>query len=131
MLAWAVVVITLALVFYSIGVWGERIQRTLQWWHVVFFALGLTCDTIGTLMMTAIAGERRASGVQASPLDTLMAWSGTAAILLMAAHLAWAIVVMLRGRATEKASFHRFSVVVWAIWLLPYIAGAAGAMLGD
>ncbi len=129
MLVPAIVIITLALVFYTIGVWAERIQRTLKWWHVAFFALGLAADATGTFLMTQIAAERRATGVEASGADTLMAWTGTAAILLMAVHLVWAIVVLVRGRENEKQNFHRFSVVVWAIWLIPYIAGAAGAMI--
>lgn len=130
MLPVAVTVITLALVFYSIGVWAERIQRTLKWWHAGMFALGLACDTTGTLMMTSIAAERRAADISATPFDTLMAWTGVIAILLMAVHLVWAVVVLIRNRESEKSIFHRFSIVVWAIWLVPYIAGAVGAMAG-
>ena len=130
MLIPAIVIITLALVFYTIGVWAERIQKTLKWWHAAFFALGLACDTAGTLMMTSIASERRAAGIAPSALDTLMAWTGTAAILLMAVHLAWAIVVLVRNRDHEKQTFHRFSVIVWAIWLIPYTLGAVAAMAG-
>lgn len=131
MLPLAVSIITLALVFYTIGVWAEHIQRVLKWWHAVFFALGLAADTVGTLLMTRIADERRADGVAASGLDNLMAITGTAAILLMAAHLTWAIVVLVRNRSAEKHAFHRVSVAVWAIWLVPYIAGAAGAMISS
>ena len=67
MLPIAIVTITLALVCYSIGIWAERIQGTLKWWHAAFFAAGLAFDTAGTLMMTAIAGERRSEGVEAAP----------------------------------------------------------------
>lgn len=130
MLPLAIVTITLALVFYTIGVWSERARRTLLWRHIVFFALGLTADITGTLMMSAIASERRAEGVEASGVNVFMAWSGTIAIVLMAVHLIWAIVVRIRGREQELHAFHRYSVIVWAIWLIPYVAGAAGAMLG-
>ncbi len=131
MLIAAIVIITLALVFYSIGVWAERIQRTLRWWHAAFFALGLAADSTGTFLMSQIAGDRRAAGVVAGPLDTLMSWTGLAAIILMAIHLLWAVIVLIRNREHEKAVFHRFSIVVWAIWLIPYIAGAAAAMGGS
>lgn len=130
MLVPAIIIITLALVFYSIGVWAERIQRTLKWWHAAFFALGLAADTTGTLLMSQIASERRAAGVEASGFDQLMSWTGLAAIILMAIHLVWAVIVLVRNRPQEKAVFHRFSIVVWAIWLVPYVAGAAGAMIG-
>ena len=52
----AVIVINLALIFYSIGVWSERIQGRLKVWHTVFFWLGLVCDTVGTGMMFEMAG---------------------------------------------------------------------------
>lgn len=128
MLGTAVVIITLALVCYSIGIWSERIQGILKPWHAVFFGLGLAADVTGTLVMTAIAASRRTEGVEASGLSSVMAVSGTIAILLMAIHLVWAVVVLIRNRAQEKATFHRFSIVVWAIWLIPYGIGAASAM---
>lgn len=48
----------------------------------------------------------------------------------MAVHLVWAIVVLVRDREAEKNTFHRFSLIVWAIWLIPYVVGAAIAMIG-
>ncbi|WP_181762905.1 hypothetical protein [Rhodococcus spelaei] len=36
--------------------------------------------------------------------------------------------VLVRDRPSEKAGFHRFSIVVWSIWLVPYFTGAIGAM---
>ena len=131
MLLPAIVLITAALVLYTIGVWAERIQRVLKWWHVVFFALGLAADASGTYLMTLIAdrGPSEATGV-AAVLLAIMGVTGVIAILLMAVHLVWAIVVLVRGRDREKHTFHRFSVVVWAIWLVPYITGAVGANLG-
>lgn len=62
-------------------------------------------------------------------LYSLMAVTGALALILMALHLAWAIVVLVRDREGERKVFHRFSVVVWAIWLVPYFTGMLGAML--
>ncbi|WP_141015179.1 HsmA family protein [Nocardioides sambongensis] len=125
MLALAIVVITLALVFYTIGVWAERLQGTLKRWHAAAFAVGLLCDATGTYLMSRIADE---SDGPASGFDTIMIWTGGLAIALMAIHLVWAVVVLVRDRDTEKASFHRLSLVVWSIWLVPYVTGAIGAM---
>ncbi|MGV1010227.1 MAG: HsmA family protein [Dermatophilaceae bacterium] len=130
MLVPAVVTITLALILYTIGVWGERVQGILKPWHAVFFGLGLTADATGTVLMTRIADTRRAQDVSPGGLNTLMAVSGTLALLLMAIHLGWAIAVLIRDREPEKVTFHRFSVAVWAIWLIPYLAGAVAAMAG-
>jgi len=130
MLLPAIILITLALAFYTIGVWSERVQKVLKPWHAVFFGLGLAADASGTFMMNLIANENRAAGIEQSALNQLMGVTGVIAIVLMAVHLAWAIVVLVRNRETEKTSFHRFSVIVWGIWLIPYIVGALGSSLG-
>ena len=69
-----------------------------------------------------------ATGVEQSPvLAQLMAATGLVALLLMALHLGWAVVTMIRDRFDEKRVFHRFSIVVWVIWLIPYFTGMAAA----
>ena len=109
----ASIVITLALVFYSIGVWSERLAGRLKPWHLAFFWLGLVCDTLGTGMMLDFAGGLTADvhGV-----------TGVVAILLMLVHAIWATIVLARRDERLITTFHRFSVVVWAIWLIPYFS---------
>lgn len=51
----AIAVISSALVFYTVGVWGERLQHGLRLWHVVFFLLGIAADITGTTLMEHIA----------------------------------------------------------------------------
>lgn len=41
------ILITLALVFYTIGVWRERIAGRLKAWHLIFFWGGFVFDTTG------------------------------------------------------------------------------------
>ena len=125
----SIVLITLALVFYTIGVWSERIQGELKWWQVGAFALGFAADTSGTMLMSAIAKSDGPSGLEGSLiLAQLMAVSGVVALVLMGLHLAWAVVVMIRNKPAERKSFHKFSLVVWTIWLVPYFTGAIAAM---
>ena len=38
------IIITLALVFYTIGVWSERFAGRLKPWHLVFFWLDVVKD---------------------------------------------------------------------------------------
>ena len=110
----SMILITLALVFYSIGVWSERIAGRLKGWHLIFFWGGLIFDTIGTGMMMDMAG-----GIT---LD-IHGVTGVLAILLMVVHAVWASVVLLRKDERAIVNFHRFSVLVWAIWLVPYFTG--------
>ncbi len=123
----AIVTITLALIFYSIGVWSEHRSSTLKKWHVLTFWLGLVFDTTGTLTMTAIARD----GVQAmnSLTGAIHAVSGGLAIVLMIFHAIWATIVINGQDHGRKQSFHRLSLVVWFIWLVPYFAGMFMGML--
>lgn len=116
-LSTAIVSITLALVFYTIGTWAEHLQKVLKIWHIFFFLMGLTADTIGTSIMTRIVNE---SGRE----EVLHAITGLIALILMAVHAAWAIWTYWRGSTKAKQNFSKFSVVVWAFWLIPYIIGA-------
>lgn len=106
-------VITLALVCYSIGVWSERIAGRLKPWHLIFFWLGLVFDTWGTGMMLEMAGGLAFNfhGV-----------TGVIAIVLMLIHAVWATIVLVRKDEKVITTFHRFSVIVWAIWLIPYLS---------
>ncbi|QCP05056.1 MULTISPECIES: HsmA family protein [Brevibacterium] len=132
MLTPAIVFITAALLFYTAGVWAEHLKKELRWSHVVLFGLGLVCDVTGTELMRRIAASGGAdfSGSTAGILTSVMAITGALALVLMAVHLIWAIVVMVRGTEQARATFHRFSLIVWAIWLVPYFTGMAGAMIG-
>lgn len=115
----ATVFITLALVFYTIGVWGERLAGRLKGRHLLFFWLGLICDTTATTIMMDYAGAWRAN---------LHGLSGAAAILLMIVHAVWATIVWVRKDERALVQFHRFSILVWAIWLIPYTSGVVMGM---
>jgi len=115
----AMILITLALVFYSIGVWSERIAGSLKWWHLIFFWTGLIFDTIGTAIMMEMAGG---IGFDIHSL------TGVLAILLMIIHAIWATIVLVREDERMIANFHKFSVVVWLIWLIPYLSGFVVSM---
>ena len=99
--------ITLALVFYTIGVFTER--RDAQ--------LGLVFDTTGTTIMTGMAqaGSAGMTGIHGI--------TGAAAIVLMLFHALWATYTLVRRNRNLEQTFHRFSTAVWLAWLVPYIIG--------
>lgn len=120
-LIFAIVAITLALVFYTIGVFGERKAKSLNKNHVIIFWLGLACDTLGTFTMSQIAK----SGVETinATSQLIHGITGTLAIVLMLFHAVWATWVLYKNDEKKKATFHKFSIVVWVVWLIPYIIG--------
>jgi uncharacterized repeat protein (TIGR03987 family) len=121
---WSAVLITLALVFYSLGVWAERIARYLKPWHVVAFWTGFTFDVAGTWAM-----HRMATG----PFNILEphTLTGQIALWLMLVHAIWATRVVRSGTEKARAGFHRYSIVVWLIWLIPYFGGMYMGMRGE
>jgi uncharacterized repeat protein (TIGR03987 family) len=114
-------VITAALVFYTIGVWSERIAGRLKPLHLVFFVLGLICDTVGTGMMFDYAGGLTYD---------IHGISGLIAILLMFVHAVWAFWVLLKKDEKAIQNFHKFSVTVWLIWLIPYFSPMFLSIIG-
>jgi uncharacterized repeat protein (TIGR03987 family) len=78
------------------------------------FWLGLACDSAGTDLMWRVAG-RFTFGLHAV--------TGATALLLMFGHAAWATVVLARRNEQAILTFHRVSVIVWTIWLVPFISG--------
>lgn len=112
----AICVITASLVFYTIGVWGERLQKKLRAWHLVFFVAGLFSDAVGTGLMEHIA---QLTHIQ----DNLHTITGLIALFLMFVHALWAIWTYFRGTEKAKRNFNRFSLIVWFIWLIPYVLG--------
>jgi len=117
----ASIIMAAALAFYSIGVWSERVSGQLKPWHLVFFVLGLICDTWGTGMMFEMVGGMTfdVHGI-----------TGVIAIVLMLIHAVWALVVLRKKDENAIMNFHKFSVTVWVIWLIPYFSPMFFAMAG-
>ncbi|RDY29389.1 TIGR03987 family protein [Romboutsia weinsteinii] len=120
-LIFAIVTITLALIFYTIGVFGERKAKSLNKNHVIIFWLGLVCDTIGTYTMGQIA--KTGSSTMSTTSLALHGVTGFLAIVLMLFHALWATWVLYKNDEKKKETFHKFSITVWIIWLVPYIIG--------
>lgn len=120
-LFFAIITITLALILYTTGVFAERKAKSLNKKHVLIFWLGLLFDTIGTLTMGQIAK----SGIEVinATSRSIHGITGTLAIVLMLFHAAWATLVLYKNDEKKKAMFHKFSIAVWMIWLIPYIIG--------
>ncbi len=115
-LIFSTVTITLALMFYSVGVWAERISKYLKAWHVVTFWTGFLFDVCGTAAMHFISDNP----FDLTDIHTL---TGQIALWLMLAHASWATSVVRKNKTGLRKNFHRYSLIVWLIWLIPYIGG--------
>ena len=120
MLIIAIVSIVSALVCYTIGVWSEKLAGRLKPWHMAFFLVGLIFDTTGTTIMGEIAGRM--------DID-VHGITGALAIILMLSHAIWAGLVLILKKESAIKNFHKFSLFVWSLWLVPFLTGMAGAMV--
>jgi uncharacterized repeat protein (TIGR03987 family) len=109
-------IMSLAFVFYTTGVWSERFKRDLRVWHVALFWLGLACDGYASELMRqlTLAGE--------TP-SIIHSVTGFGAFGLMAIHAVWATWVLVKGSRESREGFHRYSILVWTVWLVPYFGG--------
>jgi uncharacterized repeat protein (TIGR03987 family) len=112
----AMVTILLAALLYTIAVFSERSAGLLRPWHLLLFWTGFAFDTTGTTLMSVLAGAVR--------LD-IHGLLGAAAILLMLFHSTWATVALRLKQERVLRNFHRFSVVVWALWMVALVTGFA------
>jgi uncharacterized repeat protein (TIGR03987 family) len=110
------ILISLALVFYSIGIWAERLKKYLLKWHLIFFWAGLLFDISGTYAMHLIADGK---------FDILEphTFTGQLALWLMLIHAIWATIVIAKNNEIARTKFHKYSLIVWLIWLIPYLGG--------
>ena len=107
----AIIIINLAFIFYTIGVWSEKISGKLKYKHLIFFFLGLICDTLGTSMMF-----KYSRGFSFS----FHGISGVIAIILMIIHAFWALYILVKNNEKMILTFHKYSIMVWIIWLIPF-----------
>lgn len=114
LLVTASVLFTVALVFYSVGVWAERISKRLKPWHAIAFFLGVVADSAATAYMSQYAGGF---------VYNAHSFIGAFALLLMIFHLVWAILVLRSANEKALTTFHKFSVFVWLIWMVAYLSG--------
>ncbi|WP_318509212.1 HsmA family protein [Bacillus sp. T3] len=119
MLLYAIITINLAFVLYTIGVWSEKQQGSLKKWHLLIFWLGLIFDTVGTTLMSI-----NESGF----VFNLHGITGALAILLMLFHVVWASIVIIANNRKAQMRFHKLSLVVWLIWIIPFFTGAIMGM---
>lgn len=109
----SIVVLTAALIFYSIGVWSEHVRGKLRFWDLIFMLIALLCDAVG-------AGLMKNAALQTHQIDEVHTIVGVIAILIILAHTIWAMWVMVSRVHTIRIRYNRISIFVWCAWLIPY-----------
>lgn len=117
----ASIIVTLALISYSIGVITEQLKKTITWKTLIFLSIGLSLDIAGTICMVigssnsmfTIHGFIGYSGLIAMLIDTSLMWK----------------VKMQRGiNSPVPPTIHRYSLFVYCWWVFVYVSGFLMAM---
>jgi len=114
MLVISIILVNLALVFYSVSILNEFKRKTLLPWHVVMFCIGLICDAFGTYIMYQIGGSKISVGIH----DIL----GFGALLLMLINAIVSVFIIKKYEYLIN-QFYKFSIFAWVIWIISYVLG--------
>ncbi|MBU3181868.1 HsmA family protein [Clostridium psychrophilum] len=106
MLVISIILVNLALIFYTISILNEVNRKILLPWHAVMFCVGLTCDILGTLIMYEIGGSTVRLGIH----DIL----GCIALLLMVVNAIGSVFVLKKYK-NLLTKFYKSSIFAWAI----------------
>ena len=110
----AIVLMSLALTLYTVAIFTERRIGHLETWIVSVFVGGFVCDLIGTSTMFLLS--------KAKFSIALHSVCGYLALLIMLAHLVWAI-LSLKDYGNCQRHFTKYSIYAWAVWIVAFISG--------
>ena len=115
------ILVTLALVAYSIGVITEQRKKTISWKTLIFLSIGLSLDMAGTVCM--VIGS-------SNTMFTFHGFIGYSALLAMLIDTAlmWKIKKQRGIEGQVPLIIHRYSMLVYAWWVLVYVSGFFMAM---
>jgi hypothetical protein len=119
-LMWAVAVVTIALVFYSVAVISEQRKHHITKRILRFLTVGVLLDISSTTLM--IIGSRKI------PL-TVHGFIGYSALIVMLvdAILMWRL-WLKRSETDVGSSLNVYTRLAYSWWVIAYIAGAIIAM---
>ena len=112
----AIVVVTFALLFYSIGVIAEQKRHRISKWILVFLTLGIMCDISSTILMIigshhiplTIHGVIGYTALAAMLVDTVLIWNS------------WK-----RNKNAQVSKWlNLYTRFAYGWWVIAYIAGA-------
>jgi uncharacterized repeat protein (TIGR03987 family) len=115
------IIVSLALIAYSIGVISEQRTKVITWRTLVFLSTGLGLDITGTICMLL--------GSVNSPF-TYHGFLGYSALLAMFMDtlLMWRLKYNSGILASVPSTLHKYSLTAYAWWVFVYVSGLLIAM---
>jgi hypothetical protein len=109
-----------AIVLYSIGVWGAYRRKRFSTRDLLFIVGGLVFDVIGTGGMFVTAGNRFLVDTPLNALHTAVAFLAFFGMLAAALVGLWAV----RANKDELlANLSRWALAPWTLWAIVFVWG--------
>ena len=115
MLVFSVMLISLALIIYTIPILNGVKRKLLLPWHAVMFHIGFIFDLSSTIIMYKIAGSKLIFSVHGI--------LGNIALLLMLINSIGSVIILNKKHTNLLTQFYKFSFFAWIIWIISYILG--------
>jgi hypothetical protein len=114
------VALIIALVLYSVGVWGAFRAKAFSGKHHTMIWVGVCFDILATLMMSISAGGSLQWDTPANKLHTAVALAAFLGMVGVAS-----AVSPLKVSAKASKALTRWAVAPWALWIGVYVFGMA------
>lgn len=114
------VALIIALVLYSVGVWGAFRAKAYSGKHLTMIWFGVAFDVIATLMMAISAGGSLQWDTPANKLHTALALAAFLGMVGVAS-----AVSPLKLNEKARTALTRVAIAPWALWAGVYIWGMA------
>lgn len=123
----AAIYMFVALALYTYAVLSGR-KEGLKGKHLLAFGLGLTMDSRGTYLMSALAAA-------AGGTNPLHLWTGFGGLFGMGFHFLLALGAAIASKVTGQAekinrTFHKVSLFIYLLWVIAFVSGMVVGMLG-
>jgi len=115
-------IVTLALIFYSIGVFTERKKKSITKRVLIFLSFGLLFDMTATACM--IIGSTN------SPFTFhgFIGYTGLLAMIIETS-LAWRFKIKNGTEAKVSKGLHMYTLIAYILWVAVYLTGSMLVMM--
>lgn len=109
----SIILITLTLVFYTLGAWGARLNNNIYIRHIVFNCLAFLSYCVGCIIVM---------GYMQHPSLNLQAITAIISCLILLFHTIYCIICFLKDDNQLIQKYNSCSIRSWVVWLIPYTA---------
>jgi len=118
----AVTVVTLALIFYSIGFFSAVKKQQISCITPIFYWLGVACDIVSTFFMFSLAHKT-------NNVSSFHGVIGCIVLILMIGCAVYATIAHRKNIAEITLAFRQHSTIIYILWIIVFITATVSMIL--